>query len=146
MTRTSPVLALLFAFAAMLVASNALAEDDPSAAPFRAKLVFNVALAKKGASSLTAIAKQSPPKHLSQDERKAWSEQSKVLAAGAARLTALKQRMDAVLAKPHAGASELVLINLELGNAQRVIEDESQRHAVTNATKTRHEAAMKSIR
>ena len=130
----------------MLVAPSARAEEDPSIGPFRAKLVFNVAIAKKGASSLTAIAKQSPPKHLSSDERKAWSEQSKVLAGGAARLAALKQRMDAVLAKPHAGASELVLINFELGNAQREIEDESQRHAVSAATKARHEAAMKTIR
>ena len=70
----------------------------------------------------------------------------KTVIVATAAIAAATSARDAVLAKPHAGASELVLINLELGNAQRVIEDESQRHAVTNATKTRHEAAMKSIR
>ena len=64
----------------------------------------------------------------------------------AARLSALKVRMDAVLAKPHAGVSELALVNLELGTATREIESESQRCASGASTKARHEAAMKAIR
>jgi hypothetical protein len=134
---------LLAALSTSLVAR---ADDDASAAPFRAKLVFNAAVARKGASSLATIAKQAPPKGLSVEERKAWTDQSKVLAGGATRLAALKIRMDAVLSKAHANSSELALVHLELATAQQEIETASQRHAVGNATKTRHEAAMKSLR
>jgi hypothetical protein len=145
-TRWLGALAFVATFAALTSAAPARADDAATTAPFRAKLVSNVAVAKKGASSLTSIAKQSPPKNLSADERKAWADQSKALASGAARLNALRLRMDAVLAKAHAPASELAQVNLELGNAQQEIENESQRCAVGNATKARHDAAMKAIR
>ena len=141
--RTLGALALV---AILSIAVPARADDDATAAPFRAKLVFNAAVAKKGASSLASIAKQGPPKGLSADERRAWAEQSKVLATGAARLAALKSKMDAVLSKAHANSSELALVNLELGTAVQEIETASQRCAAFASTKARHEAAMKSIR
>ena len=144
MPRTLGVLALFLAVVA--APSLARADDDATAAPFRAKLVFNAAVAKKGASSLASIAKQGPPKGLSADERKSWAEQSKVLSASASRLAALKLRMDAILSKAHANSSELALVNLELGTAQQEIEAASQRCAVGASTKNRHEAAMKSLR
>lgn len=143
MTRWLALVAFLAAFSAGAADARA---DDAATAPFRAKLVSNVALARKGATSLSSIAKHAPPKGLAADERKAWSEQSKVLAAGAARLSALKHRMDAVLAKANAPASEIAQVSLELANAQQQIETESQRCSVGAPTKARHEAAMKAIR
>ena len=128
------------------LAPAAYAEEPMSAAPFRAKVVANVALAKRGSTSLSSIAKQAPPKTLSADERKAWTEQSKVLASGASRLAALKLRMDAVLSKSKAPASELAQVNLELVNAQQEIEKASSSQATGAATKARHDAAMKALR
>lgn len=145
-TRSSRVLGLLALLAALSAGSYARADDVASTAPFRAKLVSNAAVARKGATSLGSIAKQAAPKGASPDERKAWADQSKVLAAGAARLSALKLRMDAVLAKTNAPASELAQINLELATTQQQIETDSQRCATGAATKARHEAAMKTIR
>jgi hypothetical protein len=142
----SRTLGVLVLVALLSAAVPARADDDATAAPFRAKLVFNAAVAKKGASSLASIAKHAPPKGVSADERKAWAEQSKVLSAGASRLAALKSKMDAVLSKAHANSSELALVNLELATAQQEIEAASQRCALGASTKARHEAAMKALR
>ena len=141
------VAGLLVSIAVAAGAPTVARADDPaSTAPFRAKLVSNVAVARKGATSLGAIAKHAPPKGISADERKAWGEQSKAFAAGAARLAALKARMDTVLAKANAPASELAQVNLELANTQQDIENESQRCSLGAATKARHDSAMRSIR
>jgi len=135
------------AFALVLAtAGSASAEEPMSAAPFRAKVVANVVVAKKASTGLSSIAKQAAPKSLSADEKKTWAEQSKVLAAGSARLAALKLKMDAVLAKTNAPASELAQVNLELVNTQQEIVDASQRLSATGALKARHEAVMKAMR
>lgn len=143
--RVTRVLGLLVIVIAMLGVAPAVRADDLGA-PFRAKLVSNVVVARKAATSLSSIAKQSPPKNLSADEKKAWVEHSKALAAAAARFGSLKARMDAVLAKTNAPPSQLAQINLELATAQQESEQESQRFAVAAALKARHEAAMKAIR
>lgn len=135
---------LLFALLALVGPARA---DDPGA-PFRAKLAMNAAVAKRAASSLAAIAKQSPPKGLSAEQKKAWSEHSKALAAAAARFAALRVRMDTVLAKGvNAPPSELAQINMELGTVQQEVEQDSSRfESLSSASHARHEAAMKAIR
>jgi hypothetical protein len=121
--------------------------DDPGA-PFRAKLMMNVAVARRAAAGLAAIAKQSPPRGLPADEKKAWSEHSKALASGSARFAALKGRMDAVLAKgKNAPPSEVAQINMELSTVQQDVEQASSRfESLGAASRTRHQAAMKILR
>lgn len=142
--RVVRLLALIVAVISLVGPARA---DDPGA-PFRAKLAMNAAVAKRAAASLATIAKQSPPKGLSADERKAWNEHGKALAAAAARFAALRVRMDAVLAKGvNAPPSELAQVNLELATVQQEVEQASARfEKLSNALRARHEAAMKAIR
>ncbi len=144
MLRVVRVLALLVAVLALAVPARA---DDPGA-PFRAKLAMNAVIAKRAASALALIAKQSPPRGLSTEQRKTWTEHSRALAAAAGRFAALKVRMDAVLAKGvHAPPSELAQINLELGTVQQEVEQDSSRfESLGPAAHARHEAVVKAIR
>jgi hypothetical protein len=145
-SRSLAAFAVFAALAASVAGAPCARADDAAAvAPFRAKLVSNLAVARKAATGLPPIAKQAAPKGLTAEERKAWADQSKALAAGATRLGALKARMDAVLAKANAPASELAQINLELATTQQDIEQQSARFAVGPASKTRHDAAMRAI-
>ena len=120
--------------------------DDPGA-PFRAKLAMNMVVAKKAASSLATIAKQTPPKGLNADQRRAWDDQSKALAGAATRFSQLKARMDVVLAKgQNAPPSELAQVNLELVSVQQETEQSSGRFdAVSTPAHARHVAVVKAI-
>jgi len=128
-------------------AGTARADEQDPGAPFRAKLAMNMVVAKKAASSLATIAKQSPPKGLSADQRRAWGDQSKALAGAATRFSQLRARMDVVLAKgTNAPPSELAQVNLELVSVQQETEQASGRFdSLSTPLHARHVAVVKAI-
>jgi hypothetical protein len=140
--------------AAVATAVPARAEDpqpaasSAQAAPFRAKLVSNVARARKAATAFASVAKQPPPKNLAPADRKLYEEQSRWLAEAAARFTAVRTQMDAVLAKGQkAPATEIAQMSMQLLQLEDAVVAESRRFDKLSAqARARHEAPLKAMR
>lgn len=117
-------------------------------APFRAKLVTNAAVARRAATTFASIAKQPAPASLSAADKKRYADHSKWLTDSAARLNAVHERMQLVLAKgDKSPVTEVATTNMEFVNLRDAIEAESKRFAsLPKAASSRHTTAMSAVR
>ncbi|MBX3233217.1 MAG: hypothetical protein KIT84_20710 [Labilithrix sp.] len=116
-------------------------------APFRAKLILNASIARRAATTLRSIAKQQAPAKLSATEKKRFAEHSKWLSDSAAKMEAVHERMQKVLAKgDKAPATEIATMSMEFVNLRDAIEAEARRFADLKPAAARHAAAMNAVR
>lgn len=120
---------------------------DPSLDAYRAKMIANVAAAGRISTAMTTLARRAPPRGLPADQKKPWDAQSKLLAISAARFTAIRAKMETVLAKPKPSASELAQTNFELSQISDAVAEESRK--LTDgaaALKERHAAIVAALK
>lgn len=123
------------------------AETTTKPDPFKAKLADNAALAGRAATSLGNIAKKSPPRGSTADEKRAWDEQSRWLSDASSRFAAMKKTMDAVLAKTKVSPSELAQTSMQFAALQDATQTESQKFdGLSRACHERNEAAIAAVK
>ena len=133
---------------ALVLAANAsLVAGEEDGKKERARLKQNIQLASQAAASFNLQAVKVAPSGGSQQQKRAYAEQTEFLRGGALRLRDLSERANVMMKNPKARAAEMAAMNLQFQGLQTALQMESRRFAtLSQASKSRHDIAMNSIR
>jgi hypothetical protein len=120
---------------------------EVTADAFKARLLQNMAVVSKAATTLGAVAKRKPPRGMTADQRKAYDEQTRWLTSTSGRFASMKTRMETALAKTKASPAEYAALSMEFVTLRDGAEAESQRfEPLAPACRDRHGATIGVLR